>query len=208
MIVHKFTSGIFAVNNYLIQSSTSAKAVLIDAGEQPEIILKKIDELNVELVYLIDTHGHGDHIAGNSAILENTAAKLLIHPKDEPFLSDPNLNLSAAMGFRLISPPADRLLEEGDIVEVEDIRLEVLHTPGHTPGHITLVAGEAAFVGDVIFRDSIGRTDFPHSNFADLEKSIRGKIYALPDETILYNGHGPETTVGYEKIHNPFVKAS
>jgi len=208
MIVHKFTSGIFAVNNYLIQSSTSAKAVLIDVGEQPEIILKKIDELNVELVYLIDTHGHGDHIAGNSAILENTAAKLLIHPKDEPFLNDPNLNLSAAMGFRLISPPADRLLEEGDIIEVEDIRLKVLHTPGHTPGHITLVAGEAAFVGDVIFRDSIGRTDFPHSNFADLERSIREKIYALPDETILYNGHGPETTVGYEKIHNPFVKAS
>ncbi len=206
MKLYKFTIGVFAVNNYLIQSQTSNKAILIDAGEDPQPILNKVRTLGLELVYLINTHGHGDHIAGNATIVRETGARLLIHPLDEPFLRDPSLNLSAFLGARLESPPADGFLEEGDVVTVEDIQLRVLHTPGHTPGHITLVGENLAFVGDVIFYEGIGRTDFPRSDHHQLLETIRTKIYTLPDATHLLPGHGPETTVAHEKQHNPFVR--
>ena len=206
MKVYKFTIGTFAVNNYLIQSETSHKAILIDAGESPQPILNKIQSLGLELVYLINTHGHGDHIAGNATIIRETGAKLLIHPLDEPYLRDPTLNLSAFLGARLESPPADGYLEEGDEVTVDEIHLRVLHTPGHTPGHITLVGENLAFVGDVIFYEGIGRTDFPRSDHNQLLLTIRTKIYTLPDEMNLLPGHGPETTVAHEKRHNPFVR--
>ncbi len=206
MKVYKFTIGTFAVNNYLIQSETSHKAILIDAGESPQPILNKIQSLGLELVYLINTHGHGDHIAGNATVIRETGAKLLIHPLDEPYLRDPTLNLSAFLGARLESPPADGFLEEGDEVTVDEIRLRVLHTPGHTPGHITLVGENLAFVGDVIFYEGIGRTDFPRSDHNQLLQTIRTKIYTLPDEMNLLPGHGPETTVAHEKRHNPFVR--
>ncbi|RMH95880.1 MAG: MBL fold metallo-hydrolase, partial [Calditrichaeota bacterium] len=145
----------FAVNNYLIHSPGSSRAILIDACEDYRSILNQIEKLGLELVYLINTHGHGDHIAGNGPIIEATGAKLMIHPEDVPFLHDPNLNLSAWMGATLHSPEPDRLLKEGDVVELDDLRLTVLHTPGHTPGHISLVGDGVAFVGDVIFRESI-----------------------------------------------------
>ena len=206
MKVYKFTIGTFAVNNYLIQSETSHKAILIDAGESPQPILNKIQSLGLELVYLINTHGHGDHIAGNATIVRETGAKLLIHPLDEPYLRDPTLNLSTFLGAQLESPPADGFLEEGDEVTVDDIHLRVLHTPGHTPGHITLVGDNLAFVGDVIFYEGIGRTDFPRSDHHQLLQTIRTKIYTLPDEMNLLPGHGPETTVAHEKRHNPFVR--
>jgi glyoxylase-like metal-dependent hydrolase (beta-lactamase superfamily II) len=206
MIVHPMTLGMFGVNNYLVHSPGSSKALLIDACEDYPSILKKIAELNLELVYLINTHGHGDHIAGNEAIIQKTGAKLLIGARETPYLSDANLNLSAWMGAALFSPPPDRLLNEGDVVELENIRLEILHTPGHTPGHITLVTEGIAFVGDVIFRESIGRTDFPGGSYETLIETIRTKIYTLPENTILYNGHGPQTTVAHEKRYNPFVR--
>lgn len=206
MVIHKLTLGVFGVNNFLVHSPNSSRAILIDACDDPGSILAKISELNLELVYLINTHGHGDHIAGNETIIRETGAKLMIHPSDEPYLTDPGLNLSSFMGFELKSPPPDRLLNEGDVVELEDIRLTVLHTPGHTPGNITLYSEGDAFVGDVIFRESIGRTDFPGSSHHQLIQTIRTKIYTLPDDTVLYSGHGPETTVGHEKVYNPFVR--
>lgn len=206
MLVHKLTLGLFGVNNFIIHSPNSTKAILIDACDDPQSILEKIADLKLELIYLINTHGHGDHIAGNEEIIKHTGAKLMIHPLDEPYLSNPGLNLSSFMGIELKSPLPDRLLNEGDIVELDDLQLEVLHTPGHTPGNITLVADGLAFVGDVIFRESIGRTDFPGSSHQQLIETIQTKIYTLPDNTILYSGHGPETTVGHEKKYNPFVR--
>ena len=209
MVVHTMSLGMFGVNNYLVHPKGSSKAILIDACEDTQSILKKIDELKLELVYLINTHGHGDHIAGNEAIIRETGAKLLIGEIDRPYLSDPRLNLSMFMGVELRSPKADRLLNEGDVVELEDMRFDVLLTPGHTPGHITLVARDdnIAFVGDVIFRQGIGRTDFPGGSYDQLIETIQTKIYTLPNDMTLYNGHGPATTVGDEKQHNPFVRA-
>jgi glyoxylase-like metal-dependent hydrolase (beta-lactamase superfamily II) len=207
MNIYKFTVGNFAVNNYLVHPVDSSKAILFDAGDDTAPILKKIKELGLELVYLVNTHGHSDHIMGNKKILEHTAAQLLIHELDEPFLSDPQLNLSAFLGNRLDSPKADRILQEGDIITLENLKFQVLHTPGHTPGHISLLCNGHAFVGDVIFQGSIGRTDFPKSSGQQLIDSIRTKIYNLADETLLYPGHGPNTTVGQEKVSNPFVSA-
>lgn len=206
MVVHRLSLGFFGVNNYLVHSPGSRKALLIDACEDYQSILDKLSELNLELIYLINTHGHVDHVAGNAPIIRETGAQLMIHPLDHAYLKDPNLSLSAFMPGIQPSPEPDRLLNVGDVVELEDIRLAVLHTPGHTPGHITLVGKGEAFVGDVIFRESIGRTDFPGGSYDQLVNSIRTKIYPLPDETILYNGHGPETTVGHEKQFNPFVR--
>ena len=206
MIIHTLTLGVFGVNNYLIHSPNSRRAILIDACEDYPGILNKLTELNLELVYLINTHGHGDHIAGNAPIIEATGAQLMIHPLDKPYLFQPQLNLSSWLGAELHSPEPDRLLEEGDEVVLDDIHLKVLHTPGHTPGHISLIGDGVAFVGDVIFRESIGRTDFPGGSYQQLIDTIQSKIYTLPDETVLYNGHGPTTTVGHEKQYNPFVR--
>jgi hydroxyacylglutathione hydrolase len=205
LIVYKFTIGTFAVNNYLVHAQNSNQAILIDAGDDPDTILNKINQLGLKLVYLVNTHGHGDHISGNEKIINTTGAKLLIHELDAPYLTDPELNLSVFFGPELHSPPAERLLKEGDKISVENLEFLVLSTPGHTPGHISLVYQNHAFVGDVIFQGSIGRTDLPLASAQQLIQSIRTKIYTLPDDTILYPGHGPNTSVGEEKQNNPFV---
>ena len=205
MKIIKFTLGSFDVNNYLVYSEDSLQAVLIDTCDQPDVILEKIIEHNLNLIYVINTHGHGDHIIGNKQILEKTKAKLLIHELDVDYLSDPNLNLSAFFGTSIDSPPAYKLLKDGDIIKLDNIELKVLHTPGHTPGHISLVCPEHAFVGDVIFQGSIGRTDLPLASSQQLVETIRNVIYNLPNHTILCPGHGPDTTVGKEKESNPFV---
>lgn len=206
MVVHRLTLGIFGVNNYIVHSPDSDRAILIDACEDYPAILRKLSELKLQLVYLVNTHGHGDHMAGNAAILSETGAQLLAHPLEVPYLRDPKLNLSLMIGGGVRSPEPHRLLAEGDILELEDLRLKALHTPGHTPGHISLVGEGIAFVGDVIFRESIGRTDFPGGSYEQLLETIQTKIYSLPDDTVLYNGHGPETTVAHEKRFNPFVR--
>lgn len=205
MNIHKFTIGNFAVNNYLVHTVNSSQAILFDAGEDTEVILKKIDQLKLDLKFLVNTHGHSDHIAGNNKILQNTDAQLLIHQDEVEYLSDPALNLSGFLGINLYSPPPDKLLKDGDIITLDSLNFCVVHTPGHTPGHISLVSDEHAFVGDVIFQGSIGRTDFPKASGQKLIESIRNKIYQLPDNTILYPGHGPNTSVGEEKRSNPFV---
>ena len=205
MKIYTFTVGAFEVNNYLVHPLDSNQAILFDAGDDTTPILRKINELKLKLVYLINTHGHADHIAGNKRIIEETGAKLLIHYLEEPYLSDPSLNLSAYLGGEILSPSPDILLKEGDKVKLDSLEFQVYHTPGHSPGHISLVSGEHAFVGDVIFRGSVGRTDFPRSSGPELIQSIRTKIYNLPDQTILYPGHGPTSQVGIEKSSNPFV---
>ncbi len=206
MKIKTMTLGLFSVNNYLVYCEETSRAILIDACEDARTILSTIEQLQLTLVYLINTHGHADHIAGNTEILQAAGATLMIHEIEAPYLSDPNLNLGALMGQNLTSPPADRYLKEGDVVELDDISLKVLHTPGHSPGHISLIGDGFAFVGDVIFRQSIGRTDFPGGSHEQLIETISTKIYSLPDDTILYNGHGPATTVGEEKKWNPFVR--
>ena len=158
---------------------------------------------------ILNTHGHSDHIAGNAALKERwPESPLLIGFGDANKLTDPQLNLSANYGLPMVSPPADATLAAGDKLEDAGIAFEIRETPGHSPGHIVFVCKQydpwIVFGGDVLFRGSIGRTDFPDGNHEDLLRSVREELFTLPDSAIILPGHGPATTVGTEKSTNPF----
>jgi glyoxylase-like metal-dependent hydrolase (beta-lactamase superfamily II) len=157
---------------------------------------------------ILNTHGHIDHIAGNADLkAAYPAAPLVIGIGDEPMLTDPMLNLSGQYGFAIVSPKADRVVREGDTVLFAGLTLDIREIPGHSPGHIVYIVrdGGLVFGGDVLFREGIGRTDFPGGSFETLAVGIRTKLYTMPDETAVYPGHGPVTRVGHEKRNNPFV---
>jgi glyoxylase-like metal-dependent hydrolase (beta-lactamase superfamily II) len=177
---------------------------------EPDEIIGCLDKIGIEPAAILLTHGHCDHIAGNEALKARwPKCKIVIGKAESPKLSDPRLNLSAMFGQAMVSPPADITVSEGDLLELAGFRVKVLDIPGHSVGHVVFqIEGcepPIVFVGDVIFAGSIGRTDFPDGDFDQLASGIREKLYTLPNETILYSGHGPSTTVGREKRSNPFV---
>jgi glyoxylase-like metal-dependent hydrolase (beta-lactamase superfamily II) len=199
----------FAENTYVAWLPDRRDALVIDPGLEPALILDFLNEQALTPAAILNTHGHGDHIGGNRE-LKNAfpQAPLIIGANEARLLIDANANLSAPFGAPITSPPADRLVHEGDVVEAAGIRLEVLDIPGHSPGHIVFLyrnAPPVVFGGDVLFRGSIGRYDFPGSDGRLLLQGIRDKLFALPPDTVVYPGHGPMTTVGYEKRTNPFV---
>jgi glyoxylase-like metal-dependent hydrolase (beta-lactamase superfamily II) len=202
-------SDLFAENCYLVRLPDRKEALVIDPGLNPERILEAIDEHALQVAAILNTHGHADHIAGNEAVKERFPnAPLLIGRGDAPKLSDPELNLSGLFGFPLTSPPADRLVEEGDVIEFAGIRLEVRHTPGHSSGHVIYVVRgrpHVIFGGDVLFRGGVGRADLHDSDAQALLTSIREKFFDLPADTVVLPGHGQPTTVGREQRYNPFV---
>ena len=202
----------FEENTYIVWLPSRQDALVFDPGLEPELILEFLREQGLSIAAILNTHGHADHIAGNAAMKEAFPdAPIIIGPGDAPMLLDANANLSAPFGFAVLSPPADRLVQAGDIVEGAGITLEVLDLPGHSPGHVAFLwRGEPCIVfgGDVLFRGSIGRSDFPGSDPDALYRSIREKMYTLPDNTVVYPGHGPVTTVGHEKKTNPFVSGA
>jgi glyoxylase-like metal-dependent hydrolase (beta-lactamase superfamily II) len=199
----------FEENTYVVWAEGSKEALVIDPGLEPEAIVKTLGELGLTPAAILNTHGHADHIAGNAAMKEAFPhAPLLIGRGDAVMLSDPRANLSASFGFPLTSPPADRTLDEGDVVELAGIRFDVLEIPGHSPGHLVFVRQGRpvqVFGGDVLFRGSIGRTDFPGGSYPLLLQGIRRKLFTLPADSIVYPGHGPVTTVGHEMRTNPFL---
>jgi glyoxylase-like metal-dependent hydrolase (beta-lactamase superfamily II) len=200
----------FEENTYLISVAGGREVIVVDPGLEPELILEALRDAGSTAVLLLNTHGHADHIGGNEALKRAFPdAPLLIGAGDAIMLTDANANLSGPFGMPILSPPADRLVKEGDIVEAGGLRFEVYEIPGHSPGHVVFVLRGApilVFGGDVLFAGSIGRTDFPRGSFDDLSDGIRRKLYTLPDDTLIYPGHGPTTTVGREKGGNPFVR--
>ncbi len=207
--VHTIVSMPFAENSYIVRREGSAEAIVVDPGFEPDLILESLRNQKLRLVAILNTHGHVDHIAGNRAMkLAFPDAPLVIGRGDAEMLTNSRLNLSADFGFDVTSPPADRLLVEGDVVEFAGIRLEVLEIPGHSPGHVVFVTHDAGMVlgGDVLFQGSVGRTDFPGGSMSLLVSGIRTKLWPLPDETQVYPGHGPVTTIGTEKRANPYVR--
>jgi hydroxyacylglutathione hydrolase len=207
--IHAIVSEPFAENTYVVWRSGQTDALVIDPGLEPHLILDFLRSHRLTPAVLLNTHGHADHIGGNEALRKAfPAAPLIIGADEARLLTDADANLSAPFGLPIISPTADRLVREGDTVEAAGIRLEVLDIPGHSPGHVVYLCREdplVVFGGDVLFRESIGRYDFPGSNGPLLFEGIRTKLFPLPPTTIVYPGHGPPTTVGHEKKANPFV---
>jgi glyoxylase-like metal-dependent hydrolase (beta-lactamase superfamily II) len=206
MIVRALSVGPMEANCYILECEETRAAMVIDPGSEAAKILSVIGEHNLQLKLIVNTHAHVDHIAANSDLKEKTSTPLCIHTADADILVDPQKNLSFFIGTPVSSPVPDRLLEDGDILEVGTLSLKVIHTPGHSPGSICLLGNKCIFTGDLLFAGGIGRYDFPGSSYTTLMDSLR-KVMALDDDLIVYPGHGPTTTVGNERRTNPFLHA-
>ena len=202
-IIERLVVGPLATNCYILKSG--AELVVVDPGGDAELILGKVRELGGTVKYVIDTHGHIDHIAANREVVESTGAELLIHELDAGLLAHPDRNLSSMMGMKLTSPAPSRLLKEGDKVVVGEDEMTVLHTPGHTPGGICLLASDYAFTGDTLFLDSIGRVDFPGGSEEQMQASLSRLQAVLRKDTMLYPGHGEPGRFGRALLVNPFL---
>jgi glyoxylase-like metal-dependent hydrolase (beta-lactamase superfamily II) len=193
-------------NCYLAYDKDTKEGIVIDPGGSPELIGKAIDQLGIQVKAIIDTHGHWDHIGANRAVKEKTGAPVYIHGADQDYLADPKFNMSSMMGTQTTTDPAEGLLNEGDLIRFGSCSLKVIHTPGHTPGGISLYGHDVVFCGDTLFYRSIGRTDLPGGNYQQLNDSIRDKLFSLPDDTLVCPGHGIMSRIGDEKNGNPFVR--
>ncbi|GHO86534.1 MBL fold metallo-hydrolase [Dictyobacter formicarum] len=207
-IVKCVTVGMFEENCYLYACPETREAVIIDPGDEPEKILDAIQELKLIPRYIINTHGHVDHICAIDAVSAVYPVPLAIHPADVPLYTDEQTAREYGLTVPLVKRKPDILLQEGDTISFGNITLEVIHTPGHTPGGICLISQPyCVFSGDTLFYRSIGRTDFPGGSYEQIEQSIRNKLYTLEDELVVFPGHGQPTTIIEEKYENPFVTA-
>ena len=197
--------GNLGTNCYILYCETTKEAAVIDPGSDGDRIMRQIAKHDLKPVCIINTHGHGDHIGANNFVKEKTAVPVYIHRLDGDMLTSAAKNLSTWLGPGFTCHAADRLLEDGDILSVGTISLKVIHTPGHTPGGICLQAGDIVISGDTLFADSVGRSDFPGGSHRELIASIQNRLMTLADDVTVYPGHGPETTIGWERSNNPFL---
>ena len=203
--LHTLVVGRLQTNCYVLQSAR--EALVVDPGDEPERILRFLKDLNVTPPKLIiATHTHFDHVLGVNGVRKSTGQKFAIHKDDLPMLESMQSRVREFMGFEVPPPPKpDMYLKEGDTISFGGETLSVLHTPGHSPGSISLSGKGFVLTGDALFNQSIGRTDLPGGDYNLLIKSIKEKLFPLDDATIVHPGHGPETTIGDEKLTNPFV---
>lgn len=204
MIFQVYPAGVFQANCYIVGDEVSREGAVIDPGGDPEGILGECSRLGLNIRYIILTHGHGDHIGGVGKIKELTGAKILMNQKDEYLTKGATKTLIPILrNIKLFE--IDNYISEGDNLKLGSIDIIVIETPGHTPGGITLKIGDILLTGDTLFKGSIGRTDFEFGSLEDLIGSIINKLLILPEDTMVYPGHGPSTTIGYEKKYNPFL---
>jgi hydroxyacylglutathione hydrolase len=210
--LHTIVSMPFEENTYVLGLASGRECLVIDPGFEPDSILEYLRDEGLTVSAIINTHGHADHIAGNGALkAAYPNAPLVIGAGDAAMLTDANLNLSAPFGLAMTSPPADQSVREGDTIRFAGLELEVLEIPGHSPGHVVFILRQEpplVLGGDVLFRGSVGRTDFPGGSFDQLRRGIHEKLWPLPGATVVYPGHGPVTTIDHEKRTNPFVGAA
>lgn len=206
--VRTFMGGAFAQNTYLAWRPGNRHAVAIDAGTAVTDLIATLEREQLTLAAILLTHAHLDHIDGVAALKRHApAAPIYLHPDDQMFYDHVQAQ-AAQFGVRVEPlPPVDARYDLSAPLEFAGIRFELAHVPGHAPGHVQLYVADAAiaFVGDVVFQSSIGRTDLPGGDYQLLMRSIREHVMTLPDETVLYPGHGPDTTVRQERAFNPFI---
>jgi len=205
MLLIRLVVGPLQVNCFILADEKTKEAVVIDPGDDGGDILKVIREKGLTVKYIVNTHGHFDHVGANKALKEATGAELLIHEGDASVMaSAPQHSRSFGMNS-IASPPADRYVKQGDMITAGEVSLKVLHTPGHSPGGISLLEQGMVFTGDALFAGSIGRTDLQGGDLMTLLRSIKTNLMTLPDETQVFCGHGPASTIGDERQENPFL---
>jgi hydroxyacylglutathione hydrolase len=207
VIIATLPVGLIQTNCYIAGCPETKAGAVIDPGGDPERILSEVERLGLSIKYVLNTHAHFDHTDANGAIVRATGATLALHPLDLPLLKASGG--AALFGLQADpSPLPDLELQDGDELEVGTLRFQVLHTPGHTPGHVCFYeqAEGVLFDGDVLFQRSIGRTDLPGGSYQQMMDSIQRVLFALPEETVVYSGHGPATTIGDEKRLNPWLR--
>lgn len=198
--------GALGANCYILWDIKTMEGIIVDPGSEASKIIGVVKKNKLSIKYIINTHGHYDHIGANQELKSKLGAEILVHEADGPLLESPMMNLSFLKpAIRNVQHTPDRLLKEGDIITVGAISLEVIHTPGHTQGSICLLGDNFILTGDTLFEGSIGRTDLPGGSYDDIHASLKDKLQTLSDDLVVYPGHGPATTIGQEKLNNPFL---
>ena len=200
--------GPFASNCYIVGSEATKQGMIIDPGAEAATILKTVEQTGLSISVIVITHAHMDHVGALRAVRGKTNAQFAMHEAEKGLLLSAPVRMLTALGVSPIkSPPRpDRLLKDGDFIDVGDLRFEVLYTPGHSSGGISIAGHGVVFSGDTLFNSGVGRTDFPGMSHDRLIRSIQDKLMTLPDETVVYPGHGPPTTIGDERLNNPFLQ--
>jgi glyoxylase-like metal-dependent hydrolase (beta-lactamase superfamily II) len=202
--IYPLVVGRLQTNCYILQSGK--EALIIDPGDEADRIRRFLNDLGAKPIRIVATHTHFDHVLGVDGLRADTGAPFSIHKDDLPLLEAMQERVRQFMGFNVPPPPkVDSFLKHGDELHLGNETLRVLHTPGHSPGSISLAGKEYVFAGDALFNQSIGRTDLPGGDSGTLIRSIKEQLFRLEDNTTVYPGHGPETTIGDEKLANPFV---
>jgi len=204
MILRKLVVGPLASNCYIVGSESNKEGMIIDPGAEAEVILRNVKDLGLEIKSIVLTHGHIDHIGALKEVKEATGAEVAIHTDEAKSLQEQSSSTLLGLAYPTPLPP-DRLLQDGDSMDIGDLHFGFLHTPGHSPGGICLLGQGVVFSGDTLFNFGIGRYDLPGGSHSQLMNSIHTKLMILPDDTIVYPGHGPDTTIDTERRGNPFL---
>ncbi len=209
MIIKQLIVGSMGVCSYIIGCEATKKGAVVDPGGDENIILAEVEKLGLDIEYVIATHGHPDHVCGNRTIKEATNAKIVMHEADADFFEQTETqNYFSMLGLEP-SPATEIRVKEGDILEIGTVKLQIIHTPGHTPGGICLYCAPDLITGDTLFVGGVGRTDFPGGSYSELINSLKTKVLALPDDTVVWPGHGyggSQSTIGEEKKSNPYLR--
>ena len=206
MIIETVRVGPLETNTYIVAVDGDRSAAVIDPGDEGGRILAAVEAAGLTVEKIILTHGHWDHIGAVAELVDATGAEVYVHEDDADSLTDPDKNLSGLV-FERRESRADHTVTEGETIAVGELELRVVHTPGHTPGGMSLLVEDNLFCGDLVFYNSIGRTDLPGGDQARMHESVHSKVMTLPDETKIFPGHGPATTVGRERAENPYLIA-
>lgn len=194
-------------NCYIVWDEKTKEGAVIDPGDDAISILKTVEKFDINIKYILATHGHFDHVGAVAPLRREIKAEFLAHKGDFFFIEDGE-NAARRWDINIEQPPKpDRFIDDGDKIKIGNFHLEVIHTPGHSPGGISFLYDRMLFGGDTLFQGSIGRTDFRKGSYEEISESIKTRLYTLPDDTIVYTGHGPITTIGDEKKYNAFVRA-